>query len=325
MKSNLQATAVSADVGTATMRAVRVAAFGGIETLEYLEVPRPQPGPGQVLVQVRAAGVGPWDAWVRAGKSALPQPLPLTPGSDLAGNVVAVGPGVSAFAPGDAVFGVTNAQFTGAYAEYAVAEAGMLAPKPARLGYAEAAAAPVVASTAWQMLFDHGGVQAGQRVLIHGAAGSVGGFAVQLARRAGASVIATAFADDLAYVERLGAARVLDARATAFEDSVDDVDVVIDLVGGSVQERSFAVLKPGGVLVSSVAPPDQASAQRAGVRAVFFLVAVTRAGLIRLGGLLASGELSVAVGETLPLAEARRAHAMLEGAPHRRGKIVLIP
>lgn len=215
---------------------------------------------------------------------------------------------MSGFVPGDAVFGVTNAQFTGAYAEYAVAEAGMLAPKPARLDFAQAAAVPVpvVASTAWQMLFDHRGVKAGQRVLIHVAAGSVGAYAVQLARRAGASVIATAFADDLAYVEGLGADQVVDAGAVAYESVAKDIDVVIDLVGGAVQARSFAVLKPGGVLVSSVAPPDQASAQRAGVRALFFLVAATRAGLVRLGGLLAGGELSVAVGETLPLARRAR-------------------
>lgn len=324
MKSSLR-TSAAPRTAAATMRAVSVAAFGGVDTLEYLEVPCPQPGPGQVLVEVRAAGVGPWDAWVRTGKSALPQPLPLTPGADLAGVVVATGPGVGELAPGDAVFGVTNARFTGAYAEYAVAEAGMLAPKPPQLGYVEAAAVPVVASTAWQMLFEHGRLKAGQRVLIHGAAGSVGAYAVQLARRARATVVATAFADDLAYVERLGADQVIDAGATAFESVAKDIDVVIDLVGVDVQARSFAVLKPGGVLVSSVAPPDQERARRFGVRALFFLVAVTRTGLTRLGGLLASGELSIAIGEMLPLAEARRAHAMLEGAPHRRGKIVLLP
>jgi NADPH:quinone reductase-like Zn-dependent oxidoreductase len=137
-------------------------------------VPRPDPGPGEVLVDVHAAGVGPWDGWIRAGKSALPQPLPLTLGSDLSGTVAAVGSGISELAIGDQVFGVTNTQFLGAYAEYAVASAGMLAKKPASLSYVEAASVPVVAVTAWQGLFEHARLEAGQTVVIHGAAGNVG-------------------------------------------------------------------------------------------------------------------------------------------------------
>ena len=163
------------------MKAVRVHRFGGIDAIEYEEVAVPAPGAGQVLVRVRASGVGPWDAWVREGKSALPQPLPLTLGSDLSGVVESVGSGVSAFRPGEEVFGVTNARFTGANAEYAVAEAGMLAAKPRRLTHLEAASVPVVASTAWQMVWDHGAVGPAKVVLVHGAAGNVGAYAVQLA------------------------------------------------------------------------------------------------------------------------------------------------
>jgi len=147
------------------MRAVRIHRYGGLEAIMYEEVSRPSPSAGEVLVRVKVAGAGPWDAWVRAGKSALPQPLPLTLGSDLAGVVEDVGAGVSGFHPGDDVLGVTKSQFTGAYAEYAVADAGMIARKPRRLSYVEAASVPVVASTAWQMVFDHGQVTARKRCL----------------------------------------------------------------------------------------------------------------------------------------------------------------
>jgi len=305
------------------MKAVRVHQYGGLNAIVCEDVPRPAPGKGQVLVRILAAGVGPWDAWVRAGKSALPQPLPLTLGSDLSGVVESVGLGVSAFRPGDAVYGVTNARFTGAYAEYAVADAAMIAPKPKRLNYVEAATAPVVASTAWQMLFDHGQVDDTKRILVHGAAGNIGAYAVQLAKRAGAEVTATAFTRDLEYVHTLRADQVIDVQTDRFEQRVKDVDVVLDTVGGETLDRSFEVLGPGGVLVSSVAMPDQAKAARHHVRGVFLLVAVTSEGLTRIADLFDSGELAPNVGEVLPLAEARRAHEMLAGMPHKRGKIAL--
>jgi len=305
------------------MRAVRVHRYGGLDVVAYEEVGRPSPGEAQVLVQVRAAGVGPWDAWVRAGKSALPQPLPLTLGSDLSGVVREVGPGVSGIHPGDDVFGATNSRFTGAYAEYAVAEAAMIALKPGRLSYIEAASVPVVATTAWQMVFDHGQVDGTRRVLVHGAAGNVGAYAVQLAKRSGADVIATAFTRDVEYVRTLGVDRVIDMQTARFEERATEVDVVLDTVGGEILDRSFEVLKPGGVLVSSVAMPDQDKAAQRRVRGVFFLVAVTSEGLTRIADLFDTGQLVTNVGEVLPLAEARRAHEMLAGKPHKRGKIVL--
>src|SRR3954465_13888247 len=165
------------------MLAWRVHQFGPPEAMVLESVPRPDPGPGEVLVDVHAAGVGPWDGWIRARKSALPQPLPLTLGSDLSGTVAAVGSGISELAIGDQVFGVTNTQFLGAYAEYAVASAGMLAKKPASLSYVEAASVPVVAVTAWQGLFEHARLEAGQTVVIHGAAGNVGALPGPLAPR----------------------------------------------------------------------------------------------------------------------------------------------
>lgn len=195
--------------------AVRIHKFGPPSVMVFEEIPRPIAGPGQVLVEVRAAGVGSWDVLVRNGRSALPQPLPLTLGSDLAGIVLEVGKGVDAFSHGDAVFGVTNRCFTGAYARHAVAAADMLALKPAPVPFAEAASAPVAAVTAWQMLFDHGGVAEGTRVLVHGGTGSVGAYAVQLAHRAGAIVVAMIREPDAAYYAASARTRCTGTGATA--------------------------------------------------------------------------------------------------------------
>ncbi|MEP6917815.1 MAG: NADP-dependent oxidoreductase [Acidobacteriota bacterium] len=305
------------------MKAIRVHRFGGPESLTWEAVPRPQPGEGQVLVRVKAAGVGPWDAWVRTGQSALHHPLPVIPGSDLSGVIAGVGPGVCGLNEGEAVFGVTNGQFTGAYAEYAIASAQMITQKPERLGFIEAASVPVVACTAWQMVFEHGRTDATKRVLIHGAAGGVGAYAVQLAKRAAKDVIATAFSRDTEYVLGLGADRVIDVQASSFERLLTNVDVVIDTVGGDTLDRSFAVLKSGGVLVSSVATPDPIAAERHSVRAVFFLVQVSSGLLGEIAHLIDAGQLRTSVGEVLPLADAQIAHEMLAGRPHKRGKIVL--
>lgn len=305
------------------MQAIRVHQFGGLDALVVEDVPRPTPGDGEVLLRVKAAGVGPWDAWIRSGRSVLPQPLPLTPGSDVAGVVESVGPGVSHFRVGDAVFGATNGQFTGGYAEYAVASAKTLARTPQRVGFIEAASVPVVACTAWQMVFEHGAVDATKRVLVHGAAGNVGAYAVQLARRAAREVVATTSSAEAEYVRMLGADRVVDIHATRFEDALADIDVVLDTVGGQMQERSFSVLKPGGVLVSAVSEPDQQKAALHGVRAFFFLVEVSSRRLEHIAALIDSGELHTRVGDVLPLADARLAHEMLAGRPHKRGKIVL--
>lgn len=305
------------------MTACRVSQFGGPEVITLGRVERPEPSADEVLVRVLAAGVGPWDGWIRAGKSVLPQPLPLTLGSDLAGVVEAVGPGVSSFQPGDAVFGVTNGRFTGAYAEYAVASAGMIAQRPARLEPVDAAAVPVVAVTAQQAV-ERAGQMAGATIVVHGAAGSVGACAVQLAHRAGARVIATAGAKDLGYVRGLGADVVVDYRSGRFEDVARDVDAVLDFVGGETQSRSFAVLRRGGALVSAVSEPDQGLAAQHGVAAGFFLVEVTTERLTAIAGLIEAGALTVPVGAVLPLASARVAHEILEGTrPRPRGKIVL--
>jgi NADPH:quinone reductase-like Zn-dependent oxidoreductase len=280
-----------------TMKAVIVRSYGGPEVLSYEDVSIPVPGSGEVLVRVRAAGVGPWDALIRTGHSGIPQALPLIPGSDIAGTIESLGGDDESLHPGDEVYGVTNASFTGGYAQFAVASAGMIAAKPRSLDFIQAASAPVVSVTAWQMLFDYAHVSAGQSVLVLGAAGNVGTYARQLARNAGVSVV---------------------------ETSDSTVDAAIDLVGGEPQNAALRCVKPGGVLVSAVSKPSQELAAARGVRAEFILVNVTSADLTRIAGLFDSGKLTSNVGTVLPLSRAREAHEMLAGTlPHPRGKIVL--
>lgn len=304
------------------MRAVRVHEFGGPDKLLVEDVSIPSPSAGEILVRIGAAGVGPWDALIREGKSGLPQRLPLTPGSDIAG-IVEASPDAS-FRIGDRVYGVTNASFTGGYADYAVASVHGISHAPVSLGFAEAASVPVVAVTAWQMLFDRAGVTRGQTVLVHGAAGNVGAFAVQLAHQAGARVVATAGAGDAAYVRDLGAAETIDFRTERFEDRVRDVDAVIDTIGGDTQDRSFAVLARGGILVSSVSAPSPEKAAERGVRVAYFIVDVTASALATIARLIDDGKLAPDLGVVLPLESAREAHEMLAGSrPHPRGKIVL--
>ena len=303
------------------MKAGRIHRFGSPEVIIIEDVAKPEPGYGEVLVRVAAAGVGPWDALIREGKSEVsPQP-PLTLGSDLSGLVEAVGPGVTGFNRGDEIYGLTNSQFCGAYAEYALAQSSMVARKPARLNHVEAASVPVVAVTAWQMLFDYAHLQAGQTILILGAAGSVGAYAVQLASRSRIHVIATAGSSDLEYVRKLGAETVVDYRSDKLGYAAWSVDAVLDLVGGKTREEAARALKPGGILVSVVSADPVPT--RSDVRSVFFYVEVTTARLNAISEMLEARKLSTDVGTVLPLSQARVAHEMLAGAPHARGKIVL--
>ncbi len=302
------------------MNAARIHTFGGPDVIVIDDLSRPSPAAGEVLVKVLAAGVGPWDALIREGKSKVsPQP-PLTLGSDLSGIIEDVGAGVAGFQKGDEVYGVTNPHFCGANAEYAIASSGMIAPKPEGLSYVEAASAPVVAVTAWQMLFEYGQAKPNQAVLILGAAGNVGAYAVQLAARAGLQVTALAKSDDLDLVQSLGAETVVDYQARRFEDAVSSVDLVLDMVGGDTRDRASRLLRTHGTLVSVVSDP---SPTRSDVRSVFFYVGVTTERLNKISTLFHRGELTPQVGTVLPLKEIRTAHQMLAGAPHNRGKIVL--
>lgn len=303
------------------MRAARIERFGGPEVVEVQDVPVPEPGAGEVLVRVAAAGVAPWDAIIRDGRSKVSPRPPLTLGSDLAGTVERFGDGVTGLQPGAAVYGVTNAQFVGAHAEYAVCKAGMLAPKPARLSVVEAASAPVIGVTAYQMLFEHAATTRGDTVLVTGAAGNVGAYAVQMAVSAGIRVVAVVRAKDAALVRELGADAVVDSTDAGFERALSPLDAILDLVGGETLDRCMAALKPGRKLVTVVT--EHPAPKRPGLETVFFYAEVTTARLRRLTEMFERGALSARVGSVLPLEQARHAHEMLAGAPHEPGKIVL--
>ncbi|HEX6716108.1 MAG TPA: NADP-dependent oxidoreductase [Pyrinomonadaceae bacterium] len=304
------------------MRVARILRFGPPNVITTDDVPQPQPTAGQLLVRVKAAGVGNWDALIREGKIEL-QAMPIILGSELSGIVEAIGAQVSEFKPGDEVYGATNEQFSGAYAEYALPLAGRMAQKPRTLNFIEAASAPVVTVTAWQMLFEYAQVTAGQTVLILGAAGNVGAYAVQLASQAGLHVVASAGFADLDYVQSLGAEKAVDYKKERFGESMTGFDVVIDTVGEDAQQRSLQLLKPGGILVSVVSPVPETTQKRYGIRAAYFYVDITTSRLNKITELFDSGRLVTNVGTVLPLEEARIAHEMLGGAPHKRGKIVL--
>ena len=303
------------------MKAARIHRFGPPDVIVIDDVPLPVPGAREVLVRVMAGGVGPWDALVREGKSKVSPPLPLTLGSDLSGTVHAVGSGVAELNVGDEIYGVTNPQFCGVHAEYALASADMISRKPARLTHVEAASVPVVAVTAWQMLFEYANVVAGQSVLILGAAGNVGAYAVQLAASAGVQTIATAKPQEFEFVRSLGAQQVLDYQQPAFESAAPPVDAILDMVGGDTLNQAFRRLKPGGILVSVVS--TEPLPQAAGIRSVFFYAAVTTARLKTITDRLDRGKLVTNVGSVVDFESIRTAHEMLAGAPHERGKIVL--
>jgi NADPH:quinone reductase-like Zn-dependent oxidoreductase len=303
-----------------TTQAVRVARFGGAEVMILEETALPALGAEEVLLRVRAAGVGPWDAWIRSGASVVDQPLPLTLGSEVAGVVEAVGARVRHLKPGDEAYGATNGRFTGGYARLAVCEAGRLALKPRALSFVEAASAPVVAVTAWQMLFSAAGLKAGQSVVIHGALGAVGRYAVQLGRQAELTVVATARPGDLDRLRLLGVEGFIDLDSPV---SIR-VDAALDLVGGESQRALFAQVAAGGALISAVSVPDPDLARLRGLRAVFMLVDVRTDVLDRLTQLFDAGALKPFVGVTLALEQAQLAHGMMAGCvAHPPGKIVL--
>ena len=303
------------------MKAARIHSFGGPEVIVVEDVPRPVPAPGELLVRVAAAGIGPWDALIREGKSKVSPKPPLTLGSDLSGVVEEVGQRVTDFKIGDEIYGVTNPQFCGANAQYALASAKMTALKPARLSHVEAASVPVVAITAWQMLFDYGKAEPSQTVMILGAAGNVGTYAVQFAANAGLHVISVVGSKDMEYARTLGSETALDYQAGRFDNAVHSVDLAIDTVGGEMRERSLNVLRTGGVLVSAVSTDPLP--KRSDIRSIFFYVEVTTERLNAISQLLDRAKLIPQVGTILALDDVRTAHEMLAGAPHKRGKIVL--
>ena len=307
------------------MKAIRIHGRGGPEHLVYEDAPQPHPGPGEVLVQVSATGVFvnelKWNETYEtpAGNQRV---LPI-PGRDLSGVVVEVGPGVTTLTKGAEVYAMLGYSRDGAEADYTIALPGELAPPPRTLDAVQAAAVPLSALTAWQGLFERANLMAGQSVLIHGGAGGVGVFVVQLAHWAGAQVIATASARNRDFLRALGADEFIDYSTTRFEDVVHDVDLVFDLVGGDTLQRSWQVIKPGGVLVSVVSPPPPAEVtQGHDARFVWFVVEPNREQLIQIGSLIDAGKLQPIIDAVFPLAQARQAYEQgMKG--HTRGKIVL--
>jgi NADPH:quinone reductase-like Zn-dependent oxidoreductase len=305
------------------MKAIRIHEYGGPEVLALEEVQRPTPGPGELLIRTHAASVNPFDWKVRAGymKEFLPLTFPATLGWDVSGTVEAVGPGVTRFKPGDDVY--ARLEDGGGYAEYTIAKEDVPASKPKKIDHAHAAAVPVAALTAWQALFGAAQLRARQKVLIHGAAGGVGSFAVQFAKAKGAYVIGTASGRNQAFLRELGVDEAIDYEKTRFEDRVRDVDVVLDTIGGETQERSWKTLKRGGILVSLVAPPMQEQAAKFGVRAVMLGAHPSASDLAEIARLIDTGKVKTVVETILPLTEARRAHEISQSG-HARGKIVLL-
>jgi NADPH:quinone reductase-like Zn-dependent oxidoreductase len=303
------------------MKAVRIHEFGGPDKLTFEELPKPAPRPGELLIRVLGASVNPVDYKIRQGGYLPPSALPLTLGRDVAGQVEALGAGVTDFQVGEAVYAMLDRSH-GGYAEYVSEAARNCARKPRRLDFIQAAAVPLAGLTAWQGLFDHGGLQPGQRVLIHGASGGVGHFAVQFARVRGAEVIATCSGQDVEFVRRLGAAQVIDYRAERFEDHVRDVDLVFDLVDGETQDRSWAVLKDGGAMVSTLKEPDKAKAAAKHARAVHYMAQPNGAQLAEIAVLIDEGQVAPSIEGVFPLRDAADAEQLLE-TRHVRGKVVL--
>lgn len=299
------------------MRAVLLSETGGPEVLRVEEVPTPQPGDGEVLIRVRAASINPIDWKQRRGLS--PKQLPAVLGNDISGTVEQSRS--DAFAEGEDVFGFAP---RGGYAEFATAPAPALAKKPSGISHEQAAAIPVSALTAWQALFDRGGLQRGQTLLVAGAAGGVGHVAVQLGKHAGARVIGTGSARNREFVLSLGADEYVDYTSQDVAEAVGDVDVAFDTVGGETTMTLLPTVREGGALVVIAGAPPEAQAAERGVRAELLIMSVSSEQLAKVAALVAAGEVKVEIAATFSLSQVAKAHELSEGG-HTRGKLILEP
>lgn len=304
---------------SAKMKAVIVNEYGGSDVVQYIDIDRPAPQAGEVLVKVHAAGVNPVDWKIRGGLGQrMGLSLPIHLGGEIAGTVEAFGSDVSGFKEGDAVFGIIG---TGGFAEYAVVKAADLTRKPANLDFFHSAAVPLGALTAWQAMFDLGNLVAGQRLLVTGGSGGVGSLAIQIAKARGAHVTAMASGRNESYVRSLGVDEFIDYTKQPFEQEARDMDVVFDTVGGDTFQRAFLTVKKGGALVTAVEFPKDESA-RYGVRAARVFCKPDAGQLAEIRDLVEAGQLKAHVATVLQLAEIREALALSE-AGRTRGKIVL--
>lgn len=305
-----------------TTKAIRIRAFGGPEVLKLEDVPLPEPKDDEIVLKVTAASINPVDYKTRNGTypRIKTEDLPVMLGRDVSGVVETCGPHAT-WKKGNSVYAFL-ARPRGGYAERVLIKASEAAAKPARLGHVEAAAVPLAGITAWQGLFDHGGLQAGERVLIHGGNGGVGHLAVQLAKAKGARVATTCSGVDVEFVRKLGADQVIDYRAQRFEDVVQPVDLVLDLIAGETQERSWSVVKPGGRLVTALGQISEEKARAKGVRAASFFAQPNAAQLAEIGRLIDTGKVRVEIQATYRWPAVGRAQDKLE-KEHTRGKVVL--
>jgi NADPH:quinone reductase-like Zn-dependent oxidoreductase len=305
------------------MHAIRIHRFGGPDVLKDEVVDIPIPGANEILVRVKAASVNPVDYKTREGKfpKVPDDSLPVTLGRDLSGVVETCGTNINTISPGKSVFALLGYD-RGAYAEHVILRPDEWTDKPSNLSHVEAAAVPLAALTAWQGMIDHGGLKDGQRVLIHGGAGGVGHFAIQIAKSKGAWVATTCAAGDFDFVRKLGADQAIDYKADRFEERVSDIDLVYDLIGGETQERSFAVLKRGGALVSTLQEPDKAKAIAKNLTIAHYMAHPDAGQLTEIARLIEAGKIRPMVQATFPLAQAAKAEETLANG-HIRGKIVL--
>lgn len=301
------------------MKAVRIHEFGGPEVMKYEDVPEPQPGSGEIRIRVIAAGVNPMDWKIRKGIVG-EMPLPMIMGLDVAG-IVDSGESGALFQPGEEVYAKVSIG-QGGYAEYTVVNTEQVAKKPGSIGFIESAAIPTAGLAAWQSLFDIAGLERGQSVLIHGAAGGVGTFAVQFAKWKGAYVFGTASEKNEQFLKSIGADEFIDYKKQKFEDVVGKVDVVLDTVGGDTFERSWGVLRPNGFLVSTVASIPEGMPEKYGVFAKTLMTRSDGEELAKIADIIDEQQIKPIVTTILPLSEARKAHEMSESR-HIRGKIVL--
>jgi NADPH:quinone reductase-like Zn-dependent oxidoreductase len=306
------------------MKAVRIHSFGPPEVLQLEEVSQPAPSSGELLIKIAAAGINPVDYKIRQGgyPRVTQSQLPITLGRDICGRVEQSSDGDPPLELGQWMYALLDWRL-GGYAEYVTVPRSLCVPMPASLSPAQAAAVPLAALTAWQGIFDCGRLASGQSILIHGGAGGVGHFAIQLAKSRGARVLTTVSASDMEFVTELGADLVIDRKAQRFEDVVSNVDVVYDLIGGDTRERSWNVLKRGGIMVSTLGKPDEARAVLHGVRVFGYTAQPSQEQLLHISELLVQGQLKVYLNRTFELREAAAAHHFLETA-HPRGKIAFI-
>ncbi|HEX4372571.1 MAG TPA: NADP-dependent oxidoreductase [Puia sp.] len=306
------------------MRAIVIHEFGGPEVLKLEDVPRPKPAADEVLIKIYATGVNPVDWKIREGarKEKFPTNFPLIPGWDVSGVIEEVGTGIINFKKGDEVYSRPDPTKNGTYAEYVVVKADQVNPKPKTIDHVKAAAVPLAGLTAWQGLFDHGKLQRGEKVLIHGASGGVGTFAVQFAKWKGAYVITTSSEKNIKFLQELGADEVIDYKKENFEDRLHDVDLVFDTIGAQTQKRSLQVLKNGGRLITTVKPENEKEAEEKNIHIEGYMAQSYPEELEVIAELIDEGKVSPVIGKVFPLEQAAEAQ-QLSKEGHVRGKIVL--